>query len=402
MKPHPYTHAAIVAGVLLLFGSCLLAADNTAGLLIEQTLDGPADRISFANVSLEEALASLSKSLGIPFDIDEPALSKLPYGRLTRLASVQLHDLTWREAMTELLEPLALRFQVGDKSLFVMGTAELVRQPRRVNLAELNALVKLQSSTLNDSEEKLLKQLYEVTEIRFGLITGGQQLEKASKDTIKKILNETNQPATRVLDLYCRWLAGGTDQATWYLQADPKDGEDAMVNIVIVRWRELLEKKLDQQITIEFRNEPIQSILQELARQATLEISFEPGCFALLDDHLRESVSLVLRAGTIRSALESLMGMTGLQYSIEEKLLTIEASENLRTMALSRSQPSGSQRSPLACILKATIPDTDIETMVFVREDMLEAEGLLETFRKLQKGRVDTFITFLRELESDK
>jgi len=370
-------------------------AEQAEGALIEKALDGPA-AINLTKVTLAEALAEFSGKMAVTIDIDEPAMGKLPHGRLTELASVQLEDLSWREALSELLKPLALRFQTGQGRIFILGTAELLRQPRRLRLTELDALVKLQNNTLTDEEEKLLKQLREVTGVRFGLVVNGRRREKADRDITKEILNDTHQRATRMLDLYCRALAR-RGPMTWYIQAQGQNGTDRKVDIVILRYVDLMAMKLDQQISIEFSSQPVLRILHELAQAGGVSIRFEPGCLALLDEDLRENCSLVLRSGTIRSALEALASMTGLVYSVKEDGIGIAASENLRASAAARAQQTTrATRSPLACVLMAELPGTELETMIFVRHEDLEEEGLLETFEQIRKERVGELLDFLR------
>ena len=90
----------------------VVSADPTQMLLIEKALDDPAE-ISLTRVTLDDALRDMSSAIGVSFEEDEMAAGKLPYGHLTPLEAVQFQGVTWREALTELLRPLALRCQVG-------------------------------------------------------------------------------------------------------------------------------------------------------------------------------------------------------------------------------------------------------------------------------------------------
>ena len=381
-----------VVGVLLL---AALGVRGDSGLGVEQALDGAAD-ISLTNVTLAEALGQISEQMGAQLDLDEAAMAKLPHGRDQQLSSVRLRGMSWRRALNELLKPLALRFQAGQERIFILGTKELLRQPRRLSAPELKALVSLQTTTLDDDEEKLLKQLYDQTGIRYGLIVGGQRKEKASKDIAKKIENDTKQSATVVLDMYCRWLAGGTDKGTWYVEAVMREGVCQGVDIIVVSKEALVELKLDRQITLEFRGRPVAAILHELGRQGTVAMSFEPGCFALLEEDVRENSTLVLRSGTIRSALEALAGMTGLEYEVTEQGVTIRAGAHLQSLAVARQGAALPKKSPLMCLLTTRLPGTDIETMILLREEDLAEQGLAEAFERMREQRVHEFIRFLR------
>ena len=374
-------------------------AEQGDDLFIEKVLDEPA-QIDFTDITLEEAFSRLSQATGIKFDLEHSwqAVDQLPYGKLTQI-SAKLQGLPWRQALNELLRSLALRFQVGRDRIYIYGTDELIRQPGRLNLLELDALVRLQSTSLSESTPEIIKQLRHVTRINYGLIVNSHRQKEVDKKTAKKALSSEPQPAHKVLNWYSNLaLRKPHSDSTWYLAADAANSNSKHVDIVILTFAELMDIKFARRINIEFRNQPAQAILQELADRAGVGITFEPGCVALLEPELRDNCSLVMRGGTIKNALEALMGLTGLAYTVDAAGIHIAASETLRAMANAPQQISP-PRSPLACTLTRQLPGTDLEAMIMIREQQLEEAGLLETYRKLQEDHFQKFVRFLNTYE---
>ncbi len=379
------------------------AAEPTE-LFIEQALDNPAT-INFSNITLDDALKGISNAMGVRLDADESALSQLPYGRLTPLASVQLQNITWRQALREFLAPLALRFQVGKEQIYILGTDELLRQPRRLTANELAALVALQQSNVNNSDERLLRQIREVTRMDFGLIINGIRQEKTDKDIDEDILHEKPISAAEALTTYCRVLASKGNRPaadlTWFVQTETSGNKEGL-NIVMLSQSELAGQKLDRCVDVSFRNVPVQSILIDLGRSAVIPVSFEPGCIALVDSQIRENASLTLQNGSIRMALEALAGMTGLQYRTEGLKLHITAGENLKAIAnRSVTAVTTTSSNPTVAVLTLNIPGSDIPNMIFIRQDDLKEQGLLEKYQKMRKAMLEDFYKVLRELPDE-
>jgi hypothetical protein len=377
--------------------SVVCTGQNISAIAIEKVLEEPA-QINFKEISLENAFFNLEKTTGIKFDTDQArtAISLLPFGQLTEITAT-LQGMSWRNALQELLKPLALRYQTGQDRIYILGTPELLRQPRRLNLNELNALVRLQTNNVNDSEKKLLKQLRDVTGLPYGLIENSIRKDETEKDIVEKIVSSVPQPASRVLDLYCqRVLRSSKGAATWYIRAETDSGRTSLIDIVILPAKDLVEMKLEQRINIKYKNQSIQTILQDLAQQAAVNISFEPGCIALLSDDVRDNSTLVMHAGTIKDALEALSGMTGLGYNYDADGIHISASETLRNVS-AYQKTSSSSSNPLICTITEVLPGTSLETMFFIRKEDLEKEGLMETYKTLYENRVESFMNFLRQ-----
>lgn len=401
VKPHPTRVFGCCLMMVLFTAAGIARGQATSAMLIEKVLDDPA-QINFRNVTLEDAFEKLGKTIGVKFDVSEMALAQLPYGGLTELSAVQLQGMAWRDALRELLKPLSLRFQPGEDRIYILGTAALMRQPRRLNMVELDALVRLQNTNLNDSEDKMLKQIQQITRIPFGLIEVGRRREKTDEDITDKLLSKIPQRASKVLDQYSsRIIRSLIPKLTgsWYVMAEVKEGRAERIDIVILPGRDLVELKLERRINVEFKNQPAQTIFYELSRQATLDIRYEPGCFSLLDNNLRNNCSLVMRGGTIKRALEALAGMTGLAYNYDYKGIYIRAGETLKSNPASRVNKV-TYANPVVLTLTTKIPGTDLETMILIREGDLDEEGLLEKWEQVQMYSIEEFIQFLRNYQA--
>ncbi|MBN1846008.1 MAG: STN domain-containing protein [Sedimentisphaerales bacterium] len=384
-----------MAASILLAASITPAASEPTALLIQKSLDGPA-AINFQNITLAAAFDQVGRALEVPLEPEQSALDLLPYGELTQLQSVQLQGMSWRDALRELLKPLALTYEVGQDRIFIIGSAELKRQPRRLNMIELAALVSLQTAPLNDSEDKLLKQIRQITQTNFNLVEFGRRAEEAEKDIAEKILTRAPQPASQVLDRYSNRL--GHEQrvsdATWYVRADMAFGRADSIDIMLVPAQQLLLMKLDRRVTSSYDHLPVHVILQDLASKSNVPFRYEPGCFGLLEDSVRNNTSLVMREGTVKTALDALSGLTGLEYEIEPDGLRIQAGETLRQLAQTRQSTSRTS-NPTVSVITVKIPGTEMETMIFVRQEDLEEMGLTEKYRRFYLDSVKSFFDYL-------
>ncbi|MBN2376305.1 MAG: hypothetical protein JXD22_07885 [Sedimentisphaerales bacterium] len=391
-----FVAASVIALGWLLSSACL--AQETNPVQIEQLLNKSA-KIDFRNITLEDAFDRLSQSIGVKISLDTSSMAQLPFGSLTQLSAVQLQGMSWRDALKELLKPLALTFQTGSDRIFILGTEELLRQPQKLNLVELDALVRLQNSNLSEREENLIKQIREVTRSNFALIEFGKPREKTDEGCSEDSLSKIPQPAHHVLNLYCKQLGDkkNVPDATWYLRAELEQGRANNIEIIIAPAKRLIDMKLDRQITIQFKQQPVQTILQDLARQAVLNISFEPGCIATLDENTRDKCTLIMRDGSIKNALEVLSGTTGLAYQADQNGLYILAGDLLRQTAASQSTVGTvTYSNPLICTITAKLPGTDIETMVLIRQDDLTEYGLLDKYQQLHRDSIDDFMRYLK------
>ena len=385
---------AAVLGVAVLLGPCRCEAQALTAAAIEEKLDNPVD-LTLHHVTLTEALEQLSQAIEVPFSVDNVAIEQLPRGGRTQLNLVQFPNIGWRAALRGFLKPLALQCRVGDGQIMILGTDELMRQPRRLNMVELDALQRLQNSKLSRGDSPLLKQLRDVTGFtQFTLVEEGLRQEKADQAIADKVLTDAPQSATQVLNLYSQTRVDPepAGDGVWYVRAELQEGRpDEPVDIVILPVMELHQLKLERRVHKEFKNEPVADICRTLAAEAAINLSFEPGCLALLGEDVE---TLVVLGVDVRTALEVLSGTTGLQYEIRSDGLYFSASDELRRVA---QQPRSSSRSsnPMVGMISRKVPGTDMEIMIMLRADDLEQGNRRELFERFLRQGSDEFFRSL-------
>ncbi len=389
--------AALGAAGLLIAAwiSPVSGAGDPGAVTLEAKLDGKAE-IQLKNVTLREAFDRIEQKTGIVFSLDSArgAIELLPYGEQTQI-SATLEGMAWRAGIRDILKPLALTYELGENQVYILGTKELSQQPKRLGLEELNAIVKLQQITLTRREEKILRQIEQVSGISFGVILNGERRKELDDDIAETILTNHPQRATEVLDLYanrCGKMEHDRAAWSWYVRGGEGDGLD----IVFLPAKEISLMKLERRVTREFKNVPLQTILQELTEHAGMTAEFQPGCIGMLDESVRNRSSLVIRGGTVRSALEALEGLTGLAYDpYDLNRLRFSAGEGIKNLSPDRPMPTTSTNPTLGS-LSVKVPGTDLETMIVIREQMLRDAGVWEKYQQMRQDNMKEFLEYLK------
>jgi len=96
---------------------------------------------------------------------------------------------------------------------------------------------------------------------------------------------------------------------TWYPWGD---------SIVVVPKEVQVRNQLGKTITARYNNADVAQVLTELAQQSGVDFTVEPGAIQRVAPESRR-VNLVLDNLTVRDALESISGLTGLGYTVNAK-----------------------------------------------------------------------------------
>lgn len=362
--------------------------------LIEKALDERAD-IELKKVTLGQALEQMGRKMGVRIDVAsaEPAFAQLPYGQLSEIESAQLQGISWREALTELLKPFSLTYQPGDTKISILGSNDLMRQPQRLTMAELNALVVLQTKTMNNKTGSFLFQLRQATEIKFGFAQDGRYKDHIDLGPNQTVLSAQPAPASEVLSRYAGTVWRKGESSTWYVLGNVVEGKTQDVDIVIINPAELVKMKLQRRIDLDFKNQPVQTILLGLANKAAVKLKLEPGCIGMVDPAQRDNCSLVAMNNTIEQALEALSGLTGLGYYPDYDGLTIVASETLR----SRKPGKVDLNDRTVCILKVKLPDSDDELTILIRESDFKNAGIWNKYLQLRQENIAELMKMIRD-----
>lgn len=366
--------------ILILVAALLTApaapvAGQTRGVDLQRALDRSVN-LQIDDATIVEVFAGLQKKAGVKFILDEETLACLPYGAQTRLA-VKLSGVTLRKALTPLLNPQALRWEIDGDLIRIRPTGGLRRMCRRATFEELKLLGKIYSEKLQPAAEggAVIDQLRRVTgqkDLRVFFRVKGADEEAAFKRGQRAL------PGTGSGWLYR--ICQGQNWA-WYLWGD---------HIVIIGRADQTGRQLRKQVTLEYRNSALVNVLLDLARKARVRLTIAPGVMGFLPRETRESFNLRMADASIAEALEVISGATGLQFvRTPEGAIRVEASETLKNDAEAIAE-RGRTRSRF--FVRMTLPGphgTQIE--VFMRPEELP-DDILEQIEKAK----EKFIAELR------
>ncbi len=380
-------------GVCLCFlaSATLLADDDIDADLVQAVL---ADQATYRanNVTLENVFIGMSQRMGVKIDLKQavPAFAQLPQGRLMEIESLQFDGLTWRQALNNLLKPFALTHQEGEDSIIILGTPELLRQPRRLTLSELDALVQLQNTSLDFSDDKLVDQMQQRSGLKLRLYVHNKGVKRIDREDVRRVLDAGPENICQALDFYSKRIYRRGEPSVWFFK-EVIENNEAFIDIRIVSKEEMITLKLDQRIDIQFNGIPVKNVLLRLAQRAAVDIRFEPGCIALVDPAIRDHMTLSMQSGSIKEALELIVGMTGLTYHFNYDGLLILASENLKKMATAPRTVSSGDKSYVFLMESGGM------IMPIWPEDIPEKE-LLEKIKELRGKNLEIFKQMLRDL----
>ena len=298
-----------------------LAAQDNATL--QRNLDRTAE-MSADKLPIGEVFAKLSAGTGVKFVIDDSTYQSLPYGAQTRL-TVSIKDITLRNALTPILSPEALQWEVEDGVVKISPSEPLYRMCRRATYEELGILGRIYSSqggklTPSDKTDATA-QLADVTE----------QLRKLTGDKLLEIVFMVPEEKRAEAIAHAQKSLPGTGAAfmdsltatqdwTWYLDGD---------RVIVLDRRKQTERQLGRQVTLKYENESITNVLTDLAHKARVQLEIEPGVLQLLPAETRNSFNLRMADATIAEALEVISGGTGLVFTRTAEGLRVEPGKNM-------------------------------------------------------------------------
>ena len=129
-------------------------------------------------------------------------------------------------------------------------------------------------------------------------------------------------------------LTKDTD-ATWYPWGR---------NIVIVPKQALIRVQLNKSITAQFNRVPVEQVLSDLSKRIGVEFKIEPGAVQRVPSEFR-SIQLVLDNVPVRQVLDSIAGVTGLNYVVASDGVYIYNQNPNPAAAAVRGRPRGNPGS---------------------------------------------------------
>jgi hypothetical protein len=272
--------------------------------LINQALDKQVELK--INAPLPKAMEQIGDQTGVRITAEAQVWELLPWGQLTNI-NATIRNQTLREALEAITRKLGLTFQLGEDAVELLPMPALSRLGRRATVEELSAL-DLLASTPADTitaplpAEKLIAAIDQklvaikapfAVENRMGSAAKpGQLIRVARHATLTDALEEL----TRQTDL------------TWYPWGK---------RIVVLPKTDQIRMQLSKSITVRFNDVDVQQVLTELSARAGVPFALEPGAIQRIPPEYR-NIRLILDHASIRQALETIGGFTGLGFTIRD------------------------------------------------------------------------------------
>jgi len=279
----------------------LLAEDTSA--LINQELDKLV-QLQVDGV-LPQVLKTIEDKTGVPLRPDPDVYDLLPWGEQTNV-SARIENQTLRQALTAITSRLGLIFELGPEAVRIEPMPALARLGRRSTVQELEVLDLLSRTDLGLSSDRVsMQQIVDTVDQKLLELKSPFAVEFRPGDLLKPAEMVT-VPRGSTMAEALESLDKDTD-ATWYPWGK---------SILVLPKETQVRNQLLKTINTRFEGEDIMQVLQELSQLSGVHFEIEPGAIQRVPPEFR-TVRLVLDNATVRQALESLAGFTGLGYTIK-------------------------------------------------------------------------------------
>jgi hypothetical protein len=272
--------------------------------LINQALD---QQVALdLNAPLPAAMDQIAKQTGVRLEADPAVWDLLPWGQLTNITA-KIQNQTLRQALKAITQKLGLTFELQDEALRIKPMPALRRLGRRATVQELAALDLLASTPANLSPQaQPVRQYINAIDQRLVEIKAPVAVENRMGTTPAGLAVQAARNAT-LLDALDA-LPRQTD-LTWYPWGK---------SLVIVSKEDQIRMQLGKTITTRYNGADVQQVLTELSQRAGVNFEIEPGALQRIAPEFR-NIRLILDNTTIRQALETIAGFTGLGYVVNDK-----------------------------------------------------------------------------------
>jgi hypothetical protein len=303
----------------------------------------------------------------VPFKVDPAVYELLPWGENTDINIVKIKNQTLRQALTAITRKLGLTFSLGDEAVLVEPLPALRRCPRRATVQELRALDYLAGTPMPAAADTKVKTILDVID--------GQFMKSNAAFAVEKHLqSDPRNPIEMVIDLprngtmmdALEAVAKQTP-ATWY----PWDR-----NVVVVpketHVRDLLSMR---KVTIPYAGADVAQVLEDLRRRSGVDFTIEPAALQKVPPEFRR-LSVIWDNVSIAQALESIKGVTGLNYAVTDGGITITHP--------GAAQPAGGGGAAADPVVAQLTLDNGM--VVFIRDSQVPADLKPYLRHRAQKG----------------
>lgn len=289
-------------GLLLLLATVPLRGDDTSALINQQL-----DKLVQLQVDgvLPQVLKTIEDKTGVPIRPDPSVYDLLPWGEQTSV-SARIENQTLREALTAITRRLGLTFELGQQSVRIVPMPALVRLGRRSTVQELEVLDLLNRTPIDLAGERpTVQQVVDAVDQKLAALKTPFSVEFRPGELVKAD-QTVDVPRGALLAEALDSIVKETD-ATWYPWGK---------RILIVPKEVQVRNQLQKTLNARFEGEELTQVLQTLAERAGVHFEIEPGAIQRVPPQFR-TIRLVLDEATVRQALESIDGLTGLGYTVK-------------------------------------------------------------------------------------
>jgi hypothetical protein len=302
-------------------------AQNTSAL-INEAMDKiyPLD----LNTTLPVAMKVIGEQTGVRVEATASVWELLPWGDQTTVTA-KIQGRTLRAALEVISRKLGLMVVLKDEAVELRPMPALARLGRRSTVQELAALDLLASNPASlNTDRPTVRQLLEAVDQKLVDLKSPYAIENRASDVARpdqQVFVPRNATLMDALESIAKETRG-----TWYPWGK---------SVVVVSKEDQFRNLLSKTINLRYNGVEVGQVLAELSQRSGVEFSIEPGAIQHIPADSR-NIRLILDNATIRQALETVAGFTGLGYVVNENGVYIW---NQMT------SPAGGARDPIIGII---------------------------------------------------
>lgn len=292
------------------------ATDLETSALINQQLDAPIESLSVVNRPLPEVLRAIEERSGVPIYVTDETFGLLPYGRETPI-NVNVRNAPLRKTLTEIASRLGLEHVLRKENVELRPLPALERMGRRASVQELAGLDLLRQVPLGLEEDRpTAARLLEAIDLKLQ-----EQDERAAQKNepppgfqVENRLDELLREHPVFVPRHATLLSAlealeEQTSATWFPWGD---------SFIVMSKADWVRRRLEAPVSLSYNQVEISEALLELQEASRVPFTIEPGALSRVPRDAQR-VRLYLSNRSVRDALESLGGVTGLGYSLSDR-----------------------------------------------------------------------------------
>lgn len=343
-------------------------------------------RVNLNDVTISEALNTISKKAGVPFVLSAEAEWKLPQAGATRISVVLEGPLA--DSMTEMLNEFFMRYAVGDEQITIYPRPELKHLMGRPTAQQIKLLKKIYTAHLTFggpvpsatflgnwlSREATIApvETYAFFDKFIAIIAKGiSEGKQSSAVTLAQMLDEAGD--------------------TWYIT--PPVFADQMCEIRVSTLEEFNRAKYRQIVDISFEDQQAGKVIETLASWMGMDFyidSSEP-------EWLEQEISINMQNIKLGQAFQNVLNSIGgsLEIRFDKNWMGVRGpKKDLRQRATPRRTKPKPASTGEKYVGKISVPMDDGKYYI---EFMLREGDLTEELKKLRKEKINEILGVAEE-----